>query len=197
MKTINMRVPVLAGMFSLLLGCSATQLTHHSRGIEPPFCKNGLQGSEAVVYWDTVWRKNQKEIELRERILEEGISSFFRKVHCLKVIKISRSVGNKPVSACSEVEFVSDARSLNADKAIVLRIEELGPNLMIYLSPILWQTKNEVLLRTKILDSRKGFIDTDTSSHWYRGGPFMLLGTDGLHQDLQRTLEEVFLDTKK
>jgi len=196
-KFLQLQVPFLAGMISLVLGCSSVQFTHHSRGIEPPFCKNGLHDSQAVVYWDTVWRKDQKEIALREKMLERGITSFFGKVQCMKIIKISRSVGNKPVSACSEVEFAADARSLNADKAIVLRIEEYGPNLMIYLSPILWQTRNEVMMRTKILDIQKGLIDTDTSSHWYRGGPFMLLGTDSLNRDLQATLEGLFLDAKE
>jgi hypothetical protein len=192
MKTIHRQVLVLAGMAALLLGCSSTQLTHHSRGIDPPFCKNGLHGSRAVVYWDTAWRPNQKEIELREKILAEGISSFFGKAQCIKTIKISRRIGNKPVSMCSEVEIAADARTLDADKAIVIRIEELGPNLMLYLSPILWETKNEVLMRTKVLDSQKETIETDTTSHWYRGGPFMLLGTDSLHKDLDGTLGELF-----
>jgi hypothetical protein len=192
MKTINRRVRVIAGTIFLLLGCSSTQFTHHSRGVDPPFCKNGLEGSRAGVYWDTAWRQDQKEIELREKILAEGIGSFFGKTLCIKAINISRSIGSKPVSMCSEVEIMADARFLNADKAIVMRIEELGPNLMLYLSPILWQTKNEVVLRIKILDVRTNTIEADTASHWYRGGPFMLLGTDSLKKDLDGTLQGLF-----
>lgn len=112
-------------------------------------------------------------------------------------MKISRTVGNKPVSMCSEVEIASDARSQSADKAIVIRVEELGPNLMLYLSPILWQTKNEVLLRTKVLDSQKETMESDTAIHWYRGGPFMLLGTDSLQKDLSGTLEDLFYGARK
>jgi hypothetical protein len=197
MKTINRHICILTGMVFLLLGCSTTQFTHHSRGIDPPFCKNGLHGSTAVVYWDTAWRHDQKEIERREKMLEEGIRSFFSKTSCVKTVKISRNVGNKPVSLCPEAEIASDARSLDADQAIVIRIEEFGPNLMLYLSPVLWQTKNEVLLRIKILDSRKVAIETDTTSHWYRGGPFMLLGTRNLPRDLDGSLEELFYGIKE
>lgn len=100
-------------------------------------------------------------------------------------------ITEKPVALCTEQEIVVDARSRGADKAIVLRIEEFGPNLMIYLSPILWQTQNEVLLRTKILDTRGGSMDADTTSHWFRGGPFTLHGTRSLPQDLQGTLEKL------
>jgi hypothetical protein len=192
MKTINRRVCVLVGAVLLIFGCSSTQFIHHSQGIDPPFCKNGLHGARAAVYWDTAWRRNQKEIERREKILAEGIGSFFGKIQCIKTIKISRTVGNKPVSMCSDMEIVSDARSVDADKAIVMRIEELGPNLMLSLPPVLWQTKNEVMLRTKVLDSRKEIIETDTTTHWYRGGPFMLLGTDSLQKDLDGTLDVLF-----
>jgi len=191
-KTINRHACILMGIVFLFFGCSTTQFTHHSRGMDPPFCKNGLHDSTAVIYWDTAWRHDQKEIERREKMLEEGIRSFFSKASCIKTVKITRSVIGKPVSLCSEVEIASDARSLAADKAIVIRIEEFGPNLMLYLSPILWQTRNEVLLRIKILDSRKAAIETDSSSHWYRGGPFMLLGTRNLPKDLDGSFEELF-----
>jgi hypothetical protein len=110
-----------------------------------------------------------------------------------KPFVISKKIGNKRVALCTDGEIMADARSLGAEKVIVLQIEEFGPNLMLYLSPILWQTKNEVLLRAKILDIKSGDLVTDTASHWYRGGPFLLLGTRDLPKDLEGTLEHLFL----
>jgi len=37
---------------------------------------------------------------------------------------------------------------------------------MIYLSPILWQTQNEVLLHLRSLDVDKARLETDITSHW-------------------------------
>jgi hypothetical protein len=159
------RTGIVIACISLLIGCSTTQLTYHSRGIEPPFCKNGLNGSSAAVYWDTAWRHDQKATELREKILAEGIGLFFNTNDCIRTVKISRTIGDKSIAMCTDSEIASNARSLGADKAIVMRFEKLGPNLIFYLTPILWQTKNEVLLRTKVLDSRKDTIETDTTTH--------------------------------
>lgn len=152
-----------------------------------------LYGSKVAIYWDTAWRRDQKEIELRESIIAEGIDSFFGTNECIDTITIARSIGTKSILMCTDAEIVAMARSNGADKAIVLRFEELGPNLFLYLSPVLWQTKNEVLIRTKVIDCKNGTIETDTASHWYRGGAFMLLGTKSLHRDLRGTLEALFL----
>ena len=193
MCSISKSIGILTAAAFLLLGCSSTQLTCHTRGMEPPWCKNGLHGSTVAVYWDTAWRRDQKEIERRETLFAKEIGVFFGTNECVKTVRIARSIGNKPISMCTDAEIASDARASGADKAIVMRLEELGPNLMLYLSPILWQTQNEVLLRTKVLDSRDGSIVTDTVSHWYRGGPFLLLGTRSLHKDIDGTLEALFL----
>ena len=193
MNTGNRRITALSAALFLLFGCSTTRLTHHSQGVAPPFCESDLYGSKVAIYWDTAWRPDQKEIELRERIIAEGIDSFFKANGCIDTITITRAIGTKSITMCTDAEIAAVARSIGADKAIVMRFEELGPNLFLYLSPILWETKNEVLVRTKVIDSRNETIETDTASHWYRGGPFMLLGTRSLHKDLRGTLEALFL----
>ncbi|KPK00792.1 MAG: hypothetical protein AMK71_07870 [Nitrospira bacterium SG8_35_4] len=63
---------------------------------------------------------------------------------------------------------------------------------MLYLSPILWQTKNEVLMRVKAIDIKEGTIEADISTQWLRGGPFMLLGASSLHKDIDGTMEAIF-----
>ena len=165
--------------------------------MNPPFCRNEFHQAKIVVYWDTAWRINQKDVGLREKLLDERITMFFSKSDCFSTIKIARNIGGKSITLCSDSEVFSDARSMGAEKAVVIRIEEAGPNLMLYLSPILWQTKNEVLLRLKVIDSISGAIESDISSHWYRGGPFMLLGTTSLHKDIDGTLEAIFYGEKQ
>jgi len=197
MISFNRLVTISIVIVFLLLGCSSIQVSHHSRGMYPPFCKNEFHQAKIVVYWDTAWRLNQKEVGLREKLLDERINLFFSKSDCFSTIKIARNIGGKSITLCSDSEVVSDARSMGAEKAIVIRIEEAGPNLMRYLSPILWQTKNEVLLRVRVIDSRSESIESDISSHWYRGGPFMLLGTSSLHKDIDGTLEAIFYGERK
>jgi hypothetical protein len=191
-KTVD-RILMTVGVALLVSsGCSSIQVVHHSRGIQPPFCRNGMQGSTVAVYWDSAWRHDQKEVELRERIFTEGLAEFFRENDCIRTTKISRTIGSKSVSMSTYAELTSDANASGAAKTIIMRIEELGPNLMLYLSPILWQTKNEVLLRVTVIDTKTGSIDTDTASHWFRGGPFTVLGTGSLNRDLRGTLKAMF-----
>jgi hypothetical protein len=197
MKLMIRRIMMLVAVGVFSHGCSSVQVLHHSIGIEPPLCKNGIEGSTVAVYWDTAWRQNQKEAQMREAIFAEGVENFFRDNGCVKTNKLSRIIGGKPVSMSTDDEITSDARAAGASKAIIMRVEELGPNLMLYLSPILWQTKNEVLLRVRVIDSDTGAITTDTSSHWYRGGPFMLLGTGSLAKDVRGVLEALFLDPRQ
>jgi len=63
---------------------------------------------------------------------------------------------------------------------------------MIYLSPILWQTQNEVLLHLRSLDVDKARLETDITSHWKRGGAFTAIGAKSLPQDLKGVLSEIF-----
>lgn len=54
-------------------------------------------------------------------------------------------MGREALLATDE-ELISGGHSVGAAYDMRLRIEELGPNVYLYLSPILWESKNEVLL---------------------------------------------------
>jgi hypothetical protein len=97
----------------------------------------------------------------------------------------------------TDAKLISAGNSAGADKVIRIRIEELGPNLYLYLSPILWQTKNEVLLQVRVINTKTGKVESDLSTQWMRGGPFTLHGASGLPTDLSCALKAIFYGKEK
>jgi hypothetical protein len=63
---------------------------------------------------------------------------------------------------------------------------------MFYLSPILWETRNDVVLRVRSLNTRTKSLESDVSVRWIHGGAFALLGTNSLPPDFAGAVESVF-----
>lgn len=135
---------------------------------------------------------DQKEVSIREGYIEEGIKNFFDYNPCFETLEISKSVSGHSALLVNDAELISAGNSAGADKVIRLRFEELGPNLFLYLSPILWQTKNEVLLQVRVLNTKTKDIESDISTQWMRGGPFTLHGARSLPYDLSGALKAIF-----
>jgi hypothetical protein len=100
-------------------------------------------------------------------------------------------VDDTDVLLAGEERLLQAARRRGADRLFLIRIEELGPNLMIYLSPILWETNNEVLLRLRSIAVTSGETEADITTHWLRGGPFTAHGAKELPVDLDGALSSV------
>ncbi len=98
------------------------------------------------MYWGTAWREDQKEVPTRERYVEEGIKIFFSGQQCFHTVFLSKEVMGREALLATDEELISGGHSVGAAYDMRLRIEELGPNVYLYLSPILWESKNEVLL---------------------------------------------------
>ena len=175
-----------------MVGCSSITVTHNAVGIHPPLCKTELPKEKVAVYWGTAWRTDQKEPEQREALAEKTIKEFFETKLCFEPILISRAIAGHDALLSTDTEAISKASELGVDKILIMRIEELGPNLILYLSPILWQTKNEVLLHVRMINPKTENLEAAVTTHWARGGPFTFLGAGSLSTDLSGALNAVF-----
>lgn len=190
------RFAFIACILSLVIGgCSSITIKHHAIGVDPPLCKAGATPEKVVVYWGVAWRTDQKEPSIRKALVTKGIEKFFGSNRCFETLSISRNIAGQDALLVTDFEAISEAKALGSDKVFIIRIYEFGPNLMLYLSPILWQTKNEVLLQVRSINIRTGRLEADISTHWMRGGPFTIIGAKSLPVDFAGALNAVFLGT--
>ena len=179
-------------MMCWMAGCSSITVKHHAVGIHPPLCKTELPKEKVAVYWGTAWRTDQKEPVQRGALAEKTIKKFFESKPCFEVVSISKTISEREALLATDMDTISETTILGADKILIIRIEELGPNLILYLSPILWQTKNEVLFHIRMINRKTESLEASVTTHWTRGGPFTFLGAGSLPTDLLGSLNAVF-----
>ncbi|MCA9226906.1 MAG: hypothetical protein KDA47_14890, partial [Planctomycetales bacterium] len=178
----------------LQLGCAVTQVTTHSlptAGLTPPA---NAHGENVLVLWGTAWRTNQKEVSLRTEVAARAISDYFSRSSRFRSADVVSQAFGRPGIQLSDSEALRYAASTGRwyDKIIFLRVEELGPQLVIYPSPVLWSGGTEVVFRVRMLDSRSAAMELDSTVRWKDGGAFVLKDTRSLEQDLQAALRAVF-----
>ena len=183
----------VAGILVLgLFGCAATQFTTHATGLKAPLCRTQA-GQTALVLWGTAWRDNQKEAQAREEMASRAISRFFSASSCYAKVAVLRSAAGRDAMTLSDALKFAATLPEGHGKVVLLRVEELGPFISLYLSPVLWEGGTEVLLRVRVLDAGSGSLETDLDARWKYGGAFYLRGARALEQDLQTALGSVFL----
>ena len=184
---------LVAAFLSFLVGgCSSITVTRHAVGDGPPPYKAKDSREKMVVYWGTAWRANQKEPSKREAMVAKGIAEFFESNPRFETLFISQTVAGRDALLATDSEAVSEARAAGADRVVIIRIEELTPNVMICLLPIVWRTENEVSLHVRSISCRTGRVDASASTRWKRGGYFTTLGGKDLPVDFGGTLKVVF-----
>ncbi|TMG72803.1 MAG: hypothetical protein E6H75_14770 [Betaproteobacteria bacterium] len=194
-RSTGTAAPWVAGLLALgLVGCATTQFTTHASGFKTPLCRSQA-GQSALVLWGTAWRDDQKEAHAREEMASRAISRFFGSSSCYAKVAVLRSAADRDAMTLSDAEALKFAATLpeRHAKIVLLRVEELGPFIVIYLSPILWSGGTEVVLRIRVLDAGSGALETDLDARWSYGGAFYLRGARALEQDLQTALGSVFL----
>ena len=181
-------------LLAALSGCATTQTFIHAVGSKPPLCQAQSGQEIALVLWGTAWRDNQKEPRLREEMASKAIAEFFSGRSCYAKATILRSIAGREAVTLSDVDALKFASTLpeKYSRVIMLRVEELGPLLIFYLSPILWEGGTEVVLRVRVLDTGASALDSDLAIHWKKTGAFVLKGTKSLEQDLQSALAVIF-----
>ena len=184
----------ISAFASLISGCHVTSVKFYTIGEKPPLCRPSESKAEVLVYWGTAWRSDQKEAQRREEMVSKAMVDFFTTNRCFSPLKITKTIAEREALSLSDSEVLKAANSKHpgAEKIFLIRIEELSPNLILYLSPILWETKNEVWLRVRSINAKTGSLEADVSTHWTRGGPFTFLGAGSLPIDLSGVLKTMF-----
>ena len=188
---------VVAGTLVIftLSGCATTQVTTHAVGKRPPLCQGQAAPQTALILWGTAWRDNQKQVALREEMASRAISQFFDTSSCYSKVEVLKLAAGREAVGLSDVEALKFAASTGrqVDHVIFLRVEELGPLVMIHLSPVLWEGGTEVVLRVRVLNANTSALEADITTHWKDSGPFVLKGTRTLEQDLKAALASIFM----
>lgn len=191
MSKTNLKIIIILSSL-LISSCSSTNIIFHKSGND--ITSNYYLKSPVLVLWGTAWRKDQKEPKLREEIASKAIERFFSNKDIFSEVKIVKNISQKQSIDLSDIE----ALNLNKEygnkysKIIFIRVEELGPTINLYLSPILFEGATEVKLRVRILDTNSTSLDSDIYSEWKNGGPFILKGLKTLEQDMYDNLKSIF-----
>lgn len=178
----------------LLAGCATTRVTTHVAGGKPPLCEALTTTETALVLWGAAWRDNQKEVALREEMAGRALTRSFETSSCYARVAVLRQAMDREAIGLSDAEALQFASSLSLspDKIILVRVEELGPFIILHPSPVLWEGGTEVQLRVRMLDAKTSALEADIAVHWRDGGAFVLKGTGTLEQDLESALASVF-----
>lgn len=189
-----MRLPAnaLVSLCAFFIACSIPRVTTHSVGQAPPICTPGPLTGHSLILWGASWRSNQKEPEKRRQIAEKAIAQFFQQSKCVKAKAILESIDGQQALGLSDDDMLQAALRQSADRVIQIRVEELGPLLIVHPSPILWEGGSETQLRIRIIELPSGKLRSDISIHRRDTGAFVLRGTGALDNDLIAGLEEIF-----
>jgi hypothetical protein len=174
--------------------CATTHVTTHVVGNRPPLCQAQTTSQTALILWGTAWRENQKEAVRREEMASRAIAQYFNASSCFSKVEVLKSAAGREAVGLSDAEILKFAMSTGNQygKVILVRVEELGPLVIIHPSPILWEGGTEVVLRLRVLNVNTSALETDITIHWKDGGAFVLKGNKTLEQDLQAALASAF-----
>jgi len=175
-------------------GCSAVRVNTHAAGARPPLLLGSTADKKVLVLWGTAWRSNQKEPARREKIASGAITSFFNSMAGRGSFTVRRSVDGIDALSMSDSQILRSETVVSGkyQKVVVLRVEELGPTLAFYLSPILWAGSSQVVVRIRVLDVAAASLDSDVVLAWEKGGPFVIRGAKYLEGSLSAALASVF-----
>jgi hypothetical protein len=175
-------------------GCSTTGISMHAVGLKPPLCRSDIANKKILVLWGVAWRSNQKEKERREQVAGEVIPRFFNKTPCGASAVVQKTIADREAVAMSDSEILKSGMVISGQfqKVIVVRLEELGPILQFYLSPILWSGATNVSLRIRVLDVATSSLESDITTDWMKGGAYNIRGAKYFAESLNAALETVF-----
>jgi hypothetical protein len=147
-----------------------------------------------MVMWGFAWRESQKEVPLREEIASRAIKRFLNSSSCYELASGAELPAGHAALMLTDGELLQTARSHSnkIQKLVVIRVEELGPFIRVYLSPIFWEGGTDISLRIRLLDIATASLESDLAIHWSNGGPFVLRGTSALEDDLIAALTTAF-----
>jgi len=187
---------VLAGLIltvaavALAGALSSEQVQVHVAAGGAPLCRDGAALGRVRVVTAYSWRADQKEVARREEIAARGIRGVLGALPCAEGTRFEFATGAAGWPSHPEAQQLAGR---SADTAILLRIHELGPNLVVTLLPPQWLGWSEVDVQARVLRVRDGAVLLDAHVHRARGGPFALRGVQPLESELRAALATLFL----
>ncbi len=191
-KTAARTRTIVASLALALAGCSEVSVRHHAAGHPLPLCGQQARAESGAVYWGVLWRLDQKEKEIREGMARSALETFFAASPCFQTAVLVRSLTGRDSVLASDEQILADARRRGVTKAVVLVVEELGPNVILYCSPILWATRNDIVFQVRLLDVKSGTLQARVGTRFERGGAFTFNGAETLSSDMVEALGVVF-----
>jgi len=175
-------------------GCSTIRVNMHTVGLKPPLFQSDISNQKILVLWGAAWRSNQKEKERREQVASVVIPRFFNETSCYASATVQKFIAGRDAITMSDSEILKSDMVISGQfqKVVVVRLEELGPTLKFYLSPILWEGSTKVSLRIRVLDVATSSLGSDVATDWEKGGAFVIRGAKFFEESLTAALESVF-----
>jgi hypothetical protein len=175
-------------------GCSTIQVNMHAVGLNPPLGRSYIANQKILVLWGAAWRSDQKEKERREQVAATVIPRFFNETSCYASATVQKFIDGRDALTMSDSEILKSDMVISGQfqKVMVVRLEELGPTLKFYLSPILWGGSTKVSLRLRVLDVATSSLGSDIAADWEKGGAFVIRGAKYFEESLTSALESVF-----
>lgn len=175
-------------------GCSTIMVNIHTVGLKPPLCRSDIANQKILVLWGEAWRSDQKEKERREQVASVVIPRFFNETSCYASATVQKFIAGRDAITMSDSEILKSDMVISGQfqKVVVVRLEEVGPTLIFYLSPILWEDPTNVSLRIRVLDVATSSLDSDVTMDWKKGGAFNIRGAKFYDESLTAALASVF-----
>ncbi|MDH5181631.1 MAG: hypothetical protein OEZ39_00315 [Gammaproteobacteria bacterium] len=188
----NIKSVAIVLLVSLLAGCAVTATNTYQAAGKTLLCEPGRKLGKVVVLPEAVWRKDQKESEIRKIMALVELEKAFTSLPCGSMDSPGGLKGFDNWSDMPESVLVKHFTDEGADTIILIRIEELTPRLEITWSlPFLWSGSSEADFRVRAIDTKSGAILTDMRIKRSRGGPFNIRPADWAQQEFAAALQAV------
>lgn len=153
-------------------GCATTNTESHIAAGSPPLCTDTRNLGKLAVVPELAWRIDQKEASRREVMAALAITRSFAESGCGEDVEVL------PVTSWAstlEQEQLDQLAKAGYQTAVFLRIEELGPTLMVTFSlPFLWSGTSDAEFRLRAIQIEDSVVLLDTAERRSRVGPFHL-----------------------
>ena len=182
---------VCLGLCIGLAGCASTKVETSGAVAKQPLCQASGEQLSGLVLWGPAWRADQKDVALREAAAQRGLEQFFAQSGCFSKVDVRRLAGDSSVIAPSDAQVLAlaAASTLTPDRALVVKVRELGPVVRVLSSPALVEGGTEVVLEVRALNVRTGEPLANHRTHWRNGGAFVIKGVQTLEQDMGAALQ--------
>lgn len=191
---LTRRLFVLAALSSLVAlgGCASTKVETTGSPLKEPLCRVGAQAINAVLYWGTQWRPDQKEPSLREAAALRGIQDFLGHTSCLAVAGIHRLPTGDALPSDEELMRLATASSAKPERVVLIVVRELGPRLTVGI-PVIVEGGTEVLIDVRVLNPQSSTSLASASTFWRNGGTLVIKGVKTLDQDMSAALNAALM----